>query len=154
MYFKSVIVDVFSTFIPILTPISLSYHITAARPCGDREFRCANGQCISKSFVCDNDNDCSDGSDEVSCSKTNCSPHSFQCNNSVCVPALWICDGDIDCTDGSDEWPENLTDKCQTHEFQCVNGGCIHGNWKCDGKFDCQDHSDETNCSELFFLTF
>uniref|UniRef100_A0A3Q4HUW2 Low-density lipoprotein receptor 1-like n=1 Tax=Neolamprologus brichardi TaxID=32507 RepID=A0A3Q4HUW2_NEOBR len=124
----------------------------AAKQCDDREFRCANGKCISKSFVCDNDNDCSDGSDEASCPKPTCNSRSFQCNNSMCVPAVWRCDGDRDCDDGSDEWPQNCegrepekTPRCRPHEFQCANGDCIHGNWKCDGGFDCRDHSDEAN---------
>jgi len=32
--------------------------------CGSKEFMCQNRQCIPKHFVCDHDNDCSDGSDE------------------------------------------------------------------------------------------
>uniref|UniRef100_A0A3Q2V1Y0 Low-density lipoprotein receptor-like n=1 Tax=Haplochromis burtoni TaxID=8153 RepID=A0A3Q2V1Y0_HAPBU len=134
-----------------LTPILLSCFTTAAKQCDDREFRCANGQCISKSFVCDSDNDCSDGSDEASCPKPTCNSRSFQCNNSMCVPAIWRCDGDRDCSDGSDEWPQNCEGRkpektCRPHEFQCANGDCIHGNWKCDGGFDCLDRSDEANC--------
>uniref|UniRef100_A0A3Q2WFZ6 Low-density lipoprotein receptor-like n=1 Tax=Haplochromis burtoni TaxID=8153 RepID=A0A3Q2WFZ6_HAPBU len=135
-----------------LTPILLSCFTTAAKQCDDREFRCANGQCISKSFVCDSDNDCSDGSDEASCPKPTCNSRSFQCNNSMCVPAIWRCDGDRDCSDGSDEWPQNCEGRkpektCRPHEFQCANGDCIHGNWKCDGGFDCLDRSDEANCT-------
>lgn len=141
-----------------LISFSLSCLTTAAKQCQGGEFRCANGQCISTSFVCDGDNDCSDGSDEASCPKPTCNSRSFQCNNSLCVPALWRCDGDRDCPDGSDEWPENCggreTEKksqCSTREFQCASGECIHGSWRCDGSFDCQDHSDEFNCSELVF---
>lgn len=32
--------------------------------CGTNEFMCQDRQCIPKHFVCDHDNDCSDGSDE------------------------------------------------------------------------------------------
>lgn len=133
---------------------------TAAKECKPGEFRCANGQCISSSFVCDDDNDCSDGSDEASCSKPKCSALSFQCNNSVCVPALWRCDGDQDCADGSDEWPQTCAGEkpsktpapCSSHEFQCANGVCINSSWRCDGGTDCGDGSDEVDCSELVFL--
>ncbi|XP_042250342.1 complement component 7b [Thunnus maccoyii] len=36
--------------------------------CGDR-FRCTSGQCISRSLVCNGDQDCEDGLDERSCDK-------------------------------------------------------------------------------------
>ena len=32
-------------------------------------FTCANGQCVSQNDVCDQFNDCSDGSDEAGCGK-------------------------------------------------------------------------------------
>ena len=39
--------------------------------CPDNQFTCANGKCISRSFLCDTDDDCSDKSDEfaVICGK-------------------------------------------------------------------------------------
>uniref|UniRef100_A0A8C4P0F1 Low density lipoprotein receptor a n=1 Tax=Dicentrarchus labrax TaxID=13489 RepID=A0A8C4P0F1_DICLA len=118
------------------------------------EFRCRNGQCVSSSFVCDDEADCDDGSDEASCPPVTCSPTSFQCNNTVCVPRLWACDGDSDCPDGSDEWPQNCgtqkpdtapTHQCTSLEFSCGSGECIHGSWKCDGGADCLDRSDEAD---------
>uniref|UniRef100_A0A8C4IN81 Low density lipoprotein receptor a n=1 Tax=Dicentrarchus labrax TaxID=13489 RepID=A0A8C4IN81_DICLA len=123
--------------------------------CTDNEFRCRNGQCVSSSFVCDDEADCDDGSDEASCPPVTCSPTSFQCNNTVCVPRLWACDGDSDCPDGSDEWPQNCgtqkpdtapTHQCTSLEFSCGSGECIHGSWKCDGGADCLDRSDEADC--------
>ncbi|CAB1344485.1 unnamed protein product [Coregonus sp. 'balchen'] len=138
---------------PLNKCISGTWH--SAKNCTADEFRCSNGQCISVSFVCDKDNDCSDNSDETSCPTVTCSPNAFQCNNSVCVPRLWACDGDADCADGSDEWPQNCagrdtkptTKPCGPHEFHCGSGECIHRSWRCDGGKDCQDNSDETNCS-------
>jgi hypothetical protein len=35
--------------------------------CNAQSFRCSNGKCISGSNVCDNDNDCTDNSDENFC---------------------------------------------------------------------------------------
>jgi hypothetical protein len=40
--------------------------------CPSNEFLCHNGeQCIPIAWVCDNANDCADGSDENSCGKQN-----------------------------------------------------------------------------------
>uniref|UniRef100_A0A3P9J1V1 Low density lipoprotein receptor b n=1 Tax=Oryzias latipes TaxID=8090 RepID=A0A3P9J1V1_ORYLA len=129
-------------FCPHFADSVFLFFVTAVKQCKNDEFRCANGQCISLSFVCDNDNDCSDGSDETTCSKPTCNPRSFQCNNSVCVPSLWRCDGDEDCADGSDECVSEF--ECQ---FQCSDGSCLQGNLKCNSVRDCSDGSDETDCS-------
>ena len=37
------------------------------RVCLDQEWACYSGECISKEYVCDNDYDCSDKSDERKC---------------------------------------------------------------------------------------
>uniref|UniRef100_A0A669DR97 Low density lipoprotein receptor a n=1 Tax=Oreochromis niloticus TaxID=8128 RepID=A0A669DR97_ORENI len=131
---------------------------TFANQCTESEFRCKSGQCVSSSFVCDDDVDCEDGSDEESCPPVTCSSASFQCNNTVCLPRLWACDGDSDCSDGSDEWPETCGTKtpdlvsihhCSSMEWRCGSGECIHVSWKCDGQADCLDQSDEANCSRV-----
>ncbi|CAO2635827.1 Low-density lipoprotein receptor, partial [Lemmus lemmus] len=101
--------------------------------------------CISQKFVCDQDRDCLDGSDEAHCQATTCGPAHFRCNSSSCVPSLWACDGDDDCEDGSDEWPQNLA-TCRPDEFQCSDGTCIHGSRQCDREYDCKDMSDELGC--------
>lgn len=128
-----------------------------SKPCTQSEFRCRNGQCVSSSFVCDDEADCDDGSDEKSCPPVTCTAASFQCNNTVCVPQLWACDGDTDCSDGSDEWPSNCgtqrpdpatAHQCSSLEFHCGSGECIHGSWKCDGGSDCLDQSDEADCGK------
>ena len=133
---------------------------TAPRTCSDSEFSCSSGQCVALAFVCDEEHDCEDGSDETTCPTPTCRPGSFQCNNSKCVPRLWACDGDADCPDGSDEWPQNCAAwprpptraPCSALEFHCASGECVHGTWKCDGGSDCFDGSDEVNCSEYFFF--
>ncbi|KAF5901847.1 low-density lipoprotein receptor, partial [Clarias magur] len=123
------------------------------RQCLDSEFRCSNGQCVSQAFVCDEDADCDDGSDEAKCQPRTCSLTAFRCN-SVCLPRLWVCDGDTDCADGSDEWPQNCGNQpspspsrhCSSMEFHCGTGECILNSWRCDGDPDCSDRSDENNC--------
>lgn len=37
--------------------------------CLDTQFKCGSGTCIPKQWVCDNDPDCTDKSDELSCRK-------------------------------------------------------------------------------------
>uniref|UniRef100_A0A667YJ05 Low density lipoprotein receptor a n=1 Tax=Myripristis murdjan TaxID=586833 RepID=A0A667YJ05_9TELE len=134
------------------------YFMITPKLCTNNEFRCRNGQCVSSSFVCDEEADCDDGSDEASCPPTTCSASSFQCNNTVCVPRLWACDGDADCSDGSDEWPKNCgmmkpaataAHPCSSLEFHCGSGECIHSSWKCDGGADCLDRSDEFGCHNI-----
>lgn len=65
--------------------------------CATNEFTCASGRCISKNFVCNGEDDCGDGSDEVDCAPSSCGPSEFQCGNSSCIPYSWVCDEDVDC---------------------------------------------------------
>lgn len=36
-------------------------------PCEPNEFQCANGRCAPKIWLCDKEDDCGDGSDELNC---------------------------------------------------------------------------------------
>ena len=46
---------------------AIDFSNTAEKTCLDHRFNCTNGRCVWKSFVCDFDDDCGDGSDEVGC---------------------------------------------------------------------------------------
>lgn len=122
--------------------------------CSPMEFTCASGRCISKNFVCNGEDDCGDGTDELDCAPSSCDTNQFQCKNATCIPISWVCDRDVDCQDQSDESPlhcgKNPTPpaKCSTSETQCNSGECIHRKWRCDGDADCKDGSDERNCRE------
>lgn len=66
--------------------IMLGVFILAFHSCSANEFRCDNGRCIFKSWKCDYENDCKDGSDERDCTYAPCADGEFTCANHRCIP--------------------------------------------------------------------
>lgn len=77
--------------------------------CHGVQFRCENALCIPGAFHCDGYLDCSDGSDEVNCSRIACPDNKFMCprggvgGSPKCIAKSQLCDGKRDCEDGADE---------------------------------------------------
>nr|CAB3263487.1 prolow-density lipoprotein receptor-related protein 1-like [Phallusia mammillata] len=119
------------------------------RSCRDNYWMCGNGRCILNKLVCNEIDDCGDGSDEskdVDCPspKTTCLAGMYACGNGHCIPTSWKCDGEDDCGDGSDE---RCNATCPDNSFQCLSDGiCILSSYKCDYDIDCADGSDEADC--------
>ncbi|XP_023806195.1 SCO-spondin [Oryzias latipes] len=122
-------------------------------PCLEAEFACATGRCIPSQWLCDNEDDCGDGSDEI-CPST-CSVEQFRCDSTPrsgpCLNLALRCDGNPDCADRSDEdfcGPSLPMPLCPAGEFQCANGKCLASSHVCDGRPDCgfADGSDEQDC--------
>uniref|UniRef100_A0A3Q3F4P0 SCO-spondin n=1 Tax=Labrus bergylta TaxID=56723 RepID=A0A3Q3F4P0_9LABR len=114
-------------------------------PCLESEFACAGGRCIPSMWMCDNEDDCGDGSDEV-CPSTYCGvvcdEGEFLCAGGRCILYLHRCDGHDDCGDLSDE----RGCLCSKGEFQCPGDQCIPAEKVCDGRRDCTAGTDEAVC--------
>jgi hypothetical protein len=88
---------------------------------------------VPTSFVCDGQEDCADGADELGCER-------FDCGNGETIVSPWVCDGVPDCSNRSDEGTG-----CP--HFSCGNGNLVPEPFVCDGDNDCGDGSDEAGCN-------
>ncbi|XP_062047352.1 low-density lipoprotein receptor-related protein 8 isoform X8 [Lepus europaeus] len=118
--------------------------------CEEHQFRCRNGRCIPSVWRCDEDDDCSDNSDEDDCPKKTCADSDFTCDNGHCIPERWKCDGEEECPDGSDESKAACTkQECPAEKLSCgpTSHKCVPASWRCDGEKDCESGADEAGCA-------
>ncbi|KAM4872695.1 low-density lipoprotein receptor-related protein 8 isoform 18-T18 [Thomomys bottae] len=121
-----------------------------AKECEVNQFRCRNGRCIPSVWRCDEDDDCSDNSDEDDCPKKTCADSDFTCDNGHCISERWKCDGEEECPDGSDEWKATCTRQvCPAEKLSCgpTSQKCVPASWRCDGEKDCEGGADEAGCA-------
>ncbi|XP_030833338.1 uncharacterized protein LOC755356 isoform X3 [Strongylocentrotus purpuratus] len=108
-------------------------------------FDCASRYCVIDEFVCDGDDDCFNGEDELNCTSTPLP--CVQCDSDwSCVYDSWICDGVADCYNGEDEADCN---DCGEDEYPCFfdDTTCFNASDVCDGIYDCPSGADEFNCT-------
>ena len=107
----------------------------------DENWRCTNGQCIGKRFVCDGSKECEDGSDEVEgcelymesqCKSWNGEKHE-KCHNDTSICTLPKFNNDYN----------NCLECDKENHTRCNDGWCIDVNKINDGVKDCKDGSDE-----------
>ncbi|XP_057402187.1 low-density lipoprotein receptor-related protein 8 isoform X12 [Balaenoptera acutorostrata] len=119
----------------------------SVKECEEDQFRCRNERCIPSVWRCDEDDDCSDNSDEDDCPKKTCADSDFTCDDGHCIRERWKCDGEEECPDGSDESEATCTlGTCRGDEFQCGDGTCVPAVKRCNQEQDCPDRSDEAGC--------
>lgn len=77
--------------------------LSAPSNCTENQWQCLNKHCIPKEYVCNDNYDCPDRSDEEIGCTLSLPCDTFQCKNGHCIPHEWRCDGSDDCHDNSDE---------------------------------------------------
>ncbi|XP_005404818.1 PREDICTED: SCO-spondin [Chinchilla lanigera] len=111
--------------------------------CAEGEAPCQlSGHCVPLEWLCDNQDDCGDGSDEEGCATPGCGQGQMSCRSGRCVPLALLCDGRDDCGDGTDE--EGCP--CPSDSLACADGRCLPLALLCDGHPDCLDAADEESC--------
>lgn len=116
--------------------------------CDETEFKCEKDRaCIKKDYVCDNDPDCLDYSDEKNCS---CKGNEFQCGGQyqICILNDLLCDGIVDCPDGSDEEDSLcLSRSCSGNARKCLNGKCVSSYQLCGKNPACEHDHKALRCN-------
>ncbi|EHA98275.1 SCO-spondin [Heterocephalus glaber] len=103
-----------------------------------------SGHCVPHEWLCDNQDDCGDGSDEEACATPGCGQGQMSCQSGRCIPPAQLSDGQDDCGNGTDE----QGCPCPSNSLACTAGHCLPLSLLCDGHSDCLDAADEESCLE------
>ena len=145
--------DNFSVFFTACTYVN--YFNFFISECTSYEFSCPSGGCIPNYYICDNDYDCSDGSDEDGCDSGNgidgsgnggkCKGFTVKKTKNVHFHASKPDNFSVSFTACTYEnyFTFFYILECASNEFSCPSGGCIPNYYICDNYDDCSDGSDE-----------
>ncbi|XP_070571255.1 G-protein coupled receptor GRL101-like [Ptychodera flava] len=123
-------------------------------PCGPNGFKCNNGHCINRRWICVYDFDkfgyqrgCRDVTHLRHCELFSCPPTMFKCPDGYCIPLHRRCDGILDCPYGMDELncdTYNCSGSYRCHQMK----NCILLSERCDGIEHCWYGDDELLCGD------
>uniref|UniRef100_A0A1I7SLW3 Low-density lipoprotein receptor domain class A n=1 Tax=Bursaphelenchus xylophilus TaxID=6326 RepID=A0A1I7SLW3_BURXY len=118
--------------------------------CPARQFECkdlfGNIRCVLEEWLCDNQQDCADGLDEMYCNINSTTEQSEKETDPVekqnkIIPSLKMSPQQSTVSSAASRR------SCNGNEYECSNGACIAKSSLCNGQKECPDGGDEMFCA-------